>query len=355
MSAPIRTLVLTVALGATLGCGIAAAQTVVVRKAPPGSPVEVMVNANKAGTATVNPSGDASVSFSLPAVAGGAEIDANVSVDVCGKLYRVWIVARGTPQALPDAGCERRTVAALFLVRRVTTLVVNVDSIIPSVLLIQGSFDLTTADAPPRTWRDATTGLVLFGAAGRGTYGDAVDRACGTVSPCSGEGEWGALTAGVDFWMTPFFAATGTFVKPAQLDITGSGETFEFDSFLDAYVLTVGGKVGLPIGPLRAYGHAGATYHGAVFGTTQINEDVTATIDGVEQTVPGGTQAFELKTSGWGLTFGGGLEAWLTRSFALYGDVTRLGVKGDAGDEEGSIDDNLLSIGVGVRVRLGGG
>jgi hypothetical protein len=351
MSAPIRIVVLTVALGAW-GVGTAAAQTVVVRKIPAGTAVEVMVNTTKAGSAQADAAGDASIPLKLPEAAGAAEIDANIAVDVCGPLYRVSIVARGTPAPAPETGCERRPVSGLFLIRRVTTLVVHADSLIPSVLLIQGSYDLAP-EGPARTWRDAPVGLVLFGGAGRTTYSNAVDRACGNVSPCSGSGEWGALTGGADYWVLPFLAATGSFLKPVQLDIAGEGANFDFNSFVDAYVLTVGGKVGLPLGPLRAYGYAGGAYHQGNFGTTQTNEDVTITVDGVEQVIPGGTQSFELQTAGWGWMYGGGLEGWITRSFALYGEIGRLGIKGDATEGEGAVDDHVMSISLGVRFRFG--
>jgi hypothetical protein len=352
MSVPFRIVFATVALGVCAGVGVAEGQTVVVRKVPPGTAVELVVNTTPAGQAVADAAGDASITFNLQEAAGAQEVDATIALDVCGAARRVVLAARGMASPAPEQGCDRRPVSGLFLLRRITTLVVNADSVIPSVLLIQGDYDLSP-EAPVRTVRSVPTGLVLFGGAGRGTYGEAGDLACGNVASCAGEGQWGAVTAGVDFWVVPYFALTGSFVKPAQFDVTGDGEVFEFNSFVDAYVLTLGGKLGIPMGPFRAYGHAGGTYHRANLGTTQTNDETTITVGGVQQTIPGGTQAFEVQTAGWGLAFGGGIEAWLNRTFALYGDVSRVGIKGDAREGEGSIDDNLLSIGFGARIRFG--
>jgi hypothetical protein len=335
-----------------VGGGVALAQTVVVRKATPGSAVEVVLNATKAGSGTVDAAGDASVPFRLAPNAERTGIDANVFVDVCDKLYRVLIVERGQATVPEEASCERRAVSGLFLVRGISTVVVHVDSQIPSLLLIQGSYSLTP-EGPGGAWSEAPTGLVLFGGAGMAKYSNAVALACGDVSSCSGDSSWGALTAGFDYWLMPFLAAEATYVKPAQLDISGTGNNFSFNSFTDAYVLTISGKAGVPFGPFRLYGRVGANYHQATLGTTQTAEDVTMTVDGVPQTVAGGTQRFQLRTAGWGWTFGGGLEVWATPRVGIYGEVGRLALKGAARDDaEGEMDDGLTSVLFGMRFRI---
>ena len=66
------------------------------------------------------------------------------------------------------------------------------------------------------------------------------------------------------------------------------------------------------------------------------------------------TQAYLLKTEGWGWTFGGGVEGWVTPSVAIYGEGGLADLKGEAADgREGTIDDRLTYIFVGARVRIG--
>ena len=50
----------------------------------------------------------------------------------------------------------------------------------------------------------------------------------------------------------------------------------------------------------------------------------------VPQTFKGGTQTFETETRGWGWLFGGGLEAWIKPSFAIYGEAGSAALKGSA-------------------------
>ena len=67
------------------------------------------------------------------------------------------------------------------------------------------------------------------------------------------------------------------------------------------------------------------------------------------------TLSYELRTDGWGLTFGGGLEMWISSVFGLYGEFVSSAVKGSARDEsEGAVDDRVTSFLFGARVRLGG-
>ena len=331
---------------------LATAQTVIVRKGTPGAPAEVVVNTKPVASGTVDAAGDVRIPFSLPAATGKNEIDANVFVDACEKRYRVLIVERGQPIAQEQESCDRRSVSGLFLVRRATSLVVHVDSQVPSLLLVQGSYSLEP-DGPGRTWRDAPTGLVLFGGAGMARFSNALAYACGNVESCDGDSAWGALNAGVNYWLAPFLAAEVSYTKPAQLDFTGEGTGFTFTSFTDAYAVSVAAKAGLPVRALRFYGQIGATYHEATSATTQTAPPRTITVDGVEQTIEGGTQNFQLKTAGWGWAFGGGAEGWITQRFAIFGEVGRLSLRGDAEDaEEGEMDDALTTVTFGVRLRI---
>jgi hypothetical protein len=135
---------------------------------------------------------------------------------------------------------------------------------------------------------------------------------------------------------------------------SGSGNAYNFDSRLDSRIVTVVGKAGVPAGPVRIYGLFGGTYHRSLFQTEQTNDPSTVTIDGVEVTVPGNTQTFELPTDGWGMVFGGGLEVWVSPTIGIYGEFTRAALKGNARDDrEGSIDDRFTSVFAGLRVHIG--
>ncbi len=354
MMKPLRLLGLAAVLSAVVGAGAASAQTVIVRKAPAGSSVEAVFNTTAAGSATADAVGDAVVPMNLPAPISESGIDANVSVDFCEGLHRVVVVERGSAAAPPAAGCDRREVAGLFLVRRISTLVVDVSSRVPTMLLVQGSYSLSP-EGPGKVWHPAASGLSLFGGAGLGKFGTAVAQACGTVSPCSGDTAWGALTGGITFWIAPFLAAEVGYTKPAQLSVEGSSDRYRFNSDLDVHVMTIAGKVGAPIGAFRLYGHGGANYQRGTMGTTQTIDDLTITVDGAPQIVPGGTQTFELKTAGWGWQAGGGLEVWLSRSLGLYVEAGRMTLKGPEVDGgEGEMDDHLTTVFIGARFRLGG-
>src|SRR4051794_20774498 len=94
MTSPLRLLGLAAALHLTLGLGTALAQHVMLRHAPPGSPVEIFLNSDKVADGTAGEDGDVTIAFTLPAKDGKAEIDANVFVDVCDKVRKVVIVDR---------------------------------------------------------------------------------------------------------------------------------------------------------------------------------------------------------------------------------------------------------------------
>ena len=52
-------------------------------------------------------------------------------------------------------------------------------------------------------------------------------------------------------------------------------------------------------------------------------------------------------------SFGGGVEMWLARPFAIYLEGGRLGLKGSARDgADGSLDEGLSYFVAGARVRL---
>src|SRR5206468_5827846 len=102
------------------------------------------------------------------------------------------------------------------------------------------------------------------------------------------------------------------------------------------------------------YGFGGLNRHEATLTTSETIDDATVVIDSVSQTIKGGTQTFAQKTTGWNWVAGGGVEAWLTRWVAIYGELTLATIKGAAvSGGEGGIDDRAAFIAAGVRVRLG--
>lgn len=353
MMRPWRPLALAAAFTVIVGVGAASAQTVIVRQAPPGAKIELVLNTTPAGSAAASAAGDATIPFNVGAAATKPEMDAFIFVELCGERRRVLLIERASQGPPEDADCERRDIPGLFLVRRNSTIVVNIGATPPTVLLVQGNYDLNPS-GPGRFWGGTPTGLVLFGGGGLTKFRDVGLVFCGEVSPCNTSDNGLGYGGGIAYWFSPYVAAEGSYMKLGKAKADGSGTNFRFDSFLDAVAVTAVGKIGVPAGAVRIYGLVGTIYTNATFGTSQTQDDRTVTIGGVEQTIEGGTQNLELKTAGWGWTFGGGLEAWFTRSFGMYAEVTRSGLKGSASDDqEGTMDDGLTAVMVGARIHLG--
>jgi hypothetical protein len=325
------------ALHILFGTGVAMAQTVMVRKAPPGGTVELVVNTAIVATAKTDPGGDATLIMNLAETTGKTEIDANVFVDVCpDNLRRVVIAEQGQPPGPQPAGCDRRDSGALFLIRRVSTLLVDVGGTLPTIVLRQGPIRL----GPPRV-RRPPRGLVAFGGAGLAQTRDLELAACGNVTECSADTSGAGYTGGATIWIMRYLGAEVSYVRPPEGEATGTLTDVSFDSAFDAHVTTITGKAGVPIGPVRLYGQGGMNYHRATFSTSQTSGDLT--------------QTFELRTSGWGWTFGGGIEVWVSSLFGLYGEFGRAALKGTGRDDsEAVIDDRLTYFFGGVRFRVAG-
>ena len=328
----------------------ATAQTVIVTAAPPNSSLEVVLNGNVLGAPMAGADGSATV------VASGAnaltgDIDAFVFVDTCGERRRVVIAQRERADVPADAGCTRQQVSGLFLVRPVSTVVVRVSPSGPTLVLRHGPYNPAT---PQKARVAAPTGFVLFGGAGLTVVSDAPALACGNVGDCSGDGSAIAYSGGVAYWFTPYLAAEGTYLRPGDATAAGSGTSYQFDSSFETDVFTAAGVFGIPAGAARVFGKGGATYHQALYSTTQTNEDTTITVGDETQTIPGGTQTLQFKTQGWGWFFGGGVEVWISRRFAIYGDVGWVTVKGDdPGESQTATDDSMLYALGGLRFRFG--
>lgn len=358
-----RRLVLAAALLLTAGVGSGAAQTVIVANAPPKSAVELVLNLATVAKGAVDANGDASLAIDMKSTLRKQEADVGIYVDTCDSLRRIFLVERGVAPAAAAAGCERSEIPGVFLLKSVTQIVVDAAGERPAVWLKQGPVPkewlLREAEggeeSVARNWRPAPKGLVLFGGGGLVSVSRAAGRFCGDISDCQSSGMGLAYAAGADIWITRFLAAEVTYIKPSSVTAEGSETNLQFDSELDPRLVTVVGKVGIQAGPARIYGKVGAVYHDAKTIHNETLGERNYILEGVTYTIPGGTQSSEVKTRGWGLTFGGGVEAWVKPWLAIYGEAGRAQLKGDPeGGGEARLDDNATYVLVGLRVHIGG-
>src|SRR5688572_17905807 len=119
---------------------LASAQTIIVTKAPPAAPVEFVLNDAVVATGTTDETGGATLTAGTAGAATRADMDAQIYVDACDTLRRVLIVDRRMPVPAAAPGCARSQIAGLFLVRPISTLVLDVTGPVPTVLLRQGRF-----------------------------------------------------------------------------------------------------------------------------------------------------------------------------------------------------------------------
>ena len=352
---PLRLPALALALAATVGVGVATGQTVIVRSAPAAATIELTVDSGRVISATADNYGDAT----LAAPAQTPESEAQIYVDSCGALVRVLLV-RLRP-APPQPGCTRTEIGSVFLMRPVTTFVVDLDGPNATAHVTQGPAPRQWVErgvGPARPsrihWGTPEKGLALSAGAGFSTFSRAVDVACGDLSTCQSSNFGGAIALGAEYWIMRFVAAQAGYVRPADVTVNGSGNTFRFNSRLQTRILTVGAKLGGGVGPARLYGLGGLNRHEATSTTTETVDDATVVVDGVTQTIKGGSQSFGQKSQGWNWLLGGGVEAWFFRWVALYGEVSVAKIKGaPTGGGEGGIDDRALVAIVGARVRIG--
>lgn len=334
MSMSLRLLALAAVLNIA-AAGAAAAQTVILKGAKPGETVEVIVNDSPAITATVAADGTATATGNIPLnAAKRSEMDARLYLDACENVRRVFVIDRTQLPPPAQSGCARTEIGGVYWVRQRSTIVIDVSNPIPDVLLRQGEYN---PNAPVR--RLAPRGLIAFGGGGLANPSDFGAIACGDVADCSEDGYAGAYNVGATLWITRWLGVEGSYLRPSRMGVTGSGSTFTFTDTLDADIFNVVGKLGIPIGPVRIYGQGGGSYH-----------EATNTL---VQTIGDASQTVETRTDGWSYTFGGGLEAWISDRFALYGEAGITKIKGEerlSGVIE--IDDQLTHYIMGLRIRI---
>lgn len=314
----------------------AAAQTVIVTHAPPGDKIEVVLAGKPAGSAIVDSSGVATVPINLQSATGAGQMDARVYVDVCSKLHRILITERNQLPSAKEEGCDRREISGIFWVRPVNTLVINVGGPIPTLLLTKGKYNVND----PSPLKRAPLGFVIFGSGGLMKFSDVATFACGTVTDCTGDDSGIAFTGGGAYWILPWLAAEGSYIRPSKLTTTGRGTGFDFTTTFDTDIITAAANVGIPIRAARLYGKVGGIFHRATTTT--------------KQTAGTATQTAALKTQGWGPLYGAGLEGWVTPAFAIYfeGALGSLKGKPTVRTVEGDLDEGFKYVMVGLRVRL---
>ena len=351
-----RLLTLAFAFVAVLCARAASAQTVIVQSAPPGAAIEVTFNGTAIATATADANGDAN----LPAGANRPDTDILIAVDSCANRVRVQLVVRGLQAAPALPGCSRVDAGSIFIMRSTTTFVIDITPNV-SIHVAQGP--------PPPEWllrgpgavRKATMmhgtpskGLVLSAAVGGSTFGSIAEQACGDVAQCLDTHAGVAFSADAAYWITRFMAAQVGYFQPADVTVNGAPTGYTFDTRVQTRLLTIVGKGGASVGPARVYGLGGVNHHEATFVTTQTIADRTIVVNGVSQVVPGGTQSFGQKTSGWSWVAGGGVEGWINNWIGIYGELNFAQLEGRpvAGTGDG-IDEQMRLAFFGVRVRIG--
>jgi hypothetical protein len=349
----------TIALSVIVDVSVAAAQTVIVRSAPPGAPIEIQVDGGRTQSVTADANGDATLSVALPS--GSTEAAVQVFVDRCEPVVRVQLVRRGVPIPVAAAGCTRGDISGAYLMRSITTFVVDVDQSGGSVHVRQGP--------PPRSWLSrgelapggretfrwpAANGVTLWAGVGISRDSHAIATICGDATSCSGNGYTAAIAAGATVRLPKIFGVQATIAKRAQAEIDGSGDNYRFTGTVATRLTTLSALAGKSIGPTRIYAQGGLNRHRATFSTTQETDSRTVTVNNGSQTIAGGTQTLQYTTEGWGWLFGGGFEAWATRFVALYVDGQYLKVRGsDVSGGEARTDESLFLLTGGVRIRVG--
>jgi opacity protein-like surface antigen len=315
--------------------GPASAQTVVIRGVPAGGTAEVIQGAARA-SGKPDAGGDAVIKGDLTA---SGDTRVTIFVDACENARHVVLVERdGIPPAA-DAGCTRTEVQGLFVLRPVSTLVVNLRGTTPLVLLRQGEFDFrkeygTGGVEPP-------SGLIVFGSGAYTKLHNAHVFSCGDIAECPGADSGFGFGGGISYWLTPYVGVEASYLKPRRSLFEGAINNSLFQSIAEPHVLSFVAKLGVPAGPVRIYGQGGATFHRAKLTNTQ------ESVDGIND-------RFELRTNGWGWTFGGGIEAWVHPRVGFYAEGGRAALKGPGVESagEGRYDERMTFVLAGLRVNV---
>jgi hypothetical protein len=331
------------------------AQTVIATNAPQGTTLEFVLGSEAEGMAPVDATGTATV-VGNEAHLGASQIDARIFVDNCGTSRRVVIVDT-TKQAPPAGTCTRNDINGVFLIQRITTLVFNLGSTPPTVLVRQGPAPAawlrplnpngTLASLPYERHFVLSGGVGVLESQKFGLV------ACGDIPICNIDKNAQSWTGGLAYWFLPFLGAEATYVKFDKLTASAQGATYHFDTNQDGGLFTFAALGNIPAGKVNIYGKFGGTYHRSTFTVNETIQDQTATVDSVTQLVSGGSQTLQSRVGGFGWVYGGGVEFWLRKPIGVYGEFGRLYIRGsDLRGGETKIADEALYGFVGVKLRL---
>jgi len=347
-------------IAAVAGAHTAAAQTVIVQSAPSGSTIEANVNNGAPVSAPADSRGDATLTVATDT----SERAVLLFVDACGTAVRVHIVTQGLQPDAAEAGCVRTDVRSTFVLRPSTTFVIDMAGTNPIIHIAQGPPPSDWVHGGVRTrgegeipWGRPKNGLVLSAGVGFSGFSSIVDTMCGDAATCSSNNIAIAATLSAEYWVSKYAAAYVSYTRPADVTTNGgdTANTYQFSSNLKSRFVIIGGKGGVTTGPLRIYGMAGANRHESTWTTLQMLKDSSVVVDGVTQAVPGGTQSYAQKFTGWGWSAGGGIETWVGNWIAIYGEATMSKLSGKPiNGGEGVINDKAIVAVIGVRVGLGG-
>jgi hypothetical protein len=323
---PCRALALVLSIELVVA-GVAAAQSLVVRNAVPGSIIEVVINASPSGSAVVDAVGDATVPVPLVPDPRG-ETAVRVVVDACGDRHQVVVVRADEVVPPATVGCTRRPVDGLFLVRSVTSLALDLATTTPVLRIRQGPIPddwfrrlPDGSDLQPR-WT-TPEGIVLSATGVIASLSGVTDSECGGVFPCSIAGGRAAYAGSAGMWFTRNLGAAFYYMRPGTVQVTGGafGQPYQFETRIRPEDIgAVVGMLGVPAGGVRLYGFGGPNRHRATAWMTMTVDDAVVEIDDEEVIIPGGTQTVMRRTSGYGWTAGGGAEVWTSRWLALYAE-----------------------------------
>jgi len=352
-----RPLFLAAVLSVIVSPAIARAQTIIVRNAPASAPIEITLNATVAGKAAADAAGDARIPTNLLPGREETEIVVHLAVDSCGEIRRIVLAERTMVVPAPGVGCDRKDVAGAFVLRRVTTLVIDVSKADPAVLISQGPPPASWLRSDARMGRlvDATApGLTVSGGVSFLGFRDVVGVNCGDVAPCKATDYRPNFSLGANYWIRRGLAAEVSYMRSGETTSDGAEADFRFGSGFKTEVFTIGSYFGVPVGRLRGYGRLSFAYYEGTNTVTQTIDESKLTIDGIETTIPATTDTLVHRTGGWGVLFGGGFEFWWKPPFAIYAEAGMVKLKGtDLDGGQAEMDDRMTFVLAGGRVYLG--
>lgn len=337
-------------------CGAAAeAQTVVLRHVPAG----VTFDANLVGGAPVAASTDTfgNSVIAINALARGSELATRIHVLRCDTRGHIVLVDRSAPIPAIEPGCRLQELSSVFVVRRGTTLVIDLGDTPPMVRIAQGPApslwlqDIVAASGPVP--REAPYRLGVFGGGELSIFRKSALDVCGDAATCQGGDTTLGTTVGVSYWLSPWLGAEASYAKDAALSASGAPDAgASFSSKTDPEIFMLAGKVGLTVNRVGFYARGGANFHRATTTETDVLPNITRTVGGTPTVFPGGTLTTAYRTQGWGWLAGGGMDIRATRRFGVYLDTRFAKLSGTAADSPAIRNTMDVSFQIGLRFAL---